>query len=198
MTMPATFWRFCGIATSSLRPYLPVSLFSVPTRTALTLNVGSVTSRNSLPLGPLKARMVGVTWLPVDRRATAEPLPIREPDGQLVGLVWTTDWRQLANLELPKTRFLSKWMTARRVANGASVAAGVVAVTTVMRPTLRGLLFVPARFVVVFTEIVCVPLIANATAVMPSTPTTAATHTSATLRMLSPPGRVRKGDWLTG
>ena len=43
-TMPPTFCRLAGIATSSLRPYLPVSVFSVPTRTDLTLNVGSVTS----------------------------------------------------------------------------------------------------------------------------------------------------------
>src|SRR3954454_1493014 len=197
MTMPATFWRFCGIATSSFLPYLPVSLFSVPTRTALTLNVGSVTSRYSLPREPLKARMGGVTWLRVESWATAEPLPMREPAGQPVGLLWTTDCEQLANLELPNTRVLSKWMTARRVATGASLAAGLVAVTTVMRPTLRGLLFVPARDVVVFTEMVCVPLMANATAVMPSTPTTAATHTSATLRMfLLLEGS--KGDWLTG
>src|SRR4051794_13032896 len=126
MTMPATFWRFCGIATSSLRPYLPVSLFSVPTRTALTLNVGSVTSRYSLPRGPLKARMVGVTWLPVERRATAEPLPMREPDGQFDGLLWTTDWRQLADFEVAETGVLWEWVTAGGGANGASVAGGGV------------------------------------------------------------------------
>jgi len=57
-----------------------------------------------------------LTWLPVESLATAEPLPIREPLGQLVGLLCTTDCRQLANFELPKTMFLSKWMTARLVA----------------------------------------------------------------------------------
>jgi hypothetical protein len=52
-TMPPMFCRFAGMATSSLRPYLPVSVFSVPTRTDFTLKVGSVTSRKSLPPGPL-------------------------------------------------------------------------------------------------------------------------------------------------
>src|SRR3954468_2195019 len=101
--------------------------------------------------------MVGVTWLPVERRGPAEPLPMREPDGQFDGLLCTTDWRQLANFELPKTRFLSKWMTARRVANGGSVAAGGGGGRGGVGPTRRGLLFEPARFAVVFTEMVCVP-----------------------------------------
>src|SRR3954447_9724895 len=124
----------------------------------------------------------------------AEPPPTLEPDGQLAGLLWTTDFAQLANFEAPNVRFLSKWMTARRVANGGSPGTGVVFVTMVRRLTLRGLASVPARLLSSRTEIVCVPWIADATAVMPSAPTTAAAQTSATLRIwVSPPGGGSEG-----
>src|SRR5699024_2800271 len=90
---------------------------------------------------------------------------------------------QLGNFELPKTMFLSKWMTARDVAKGGSPATGVVVVTTVSFPTLRGLAFVPAFVFWSESETVCVPWLADATAVMPSAPTNVAAHMSATLRM---------------
>ena len=70
-------------------------------------------------------------------------------------------------------------------------------VVTVSLPTLRGLDDVPARLFCRATETVCVPWIADATAVMPSAPTTVAAQMSATLRMYFLLEGVKR-YWLTG
>jgi hypothetical protein len=79
-------------------------------------------------------------------------VPTFEADGRLDGFAWTSDWAHVANFELPKTRFLSKWMTARRVANGGSPATGVVVVRTVSLLTLRGFSLLAARLLLSETE----------------------------------------------
>ena len=104
---------------------------------------------------------------------------------------------QVGNFFELNTRFLSKWIVAAVAAHGASPGTIVVPVVTVSLLTLRGLDDVPARLFCSETETVCVPWIADATAVMPSAPTTVAAQMSATLRMYFLLEGVKR-YWLTG
>lgn len=58
---------------------------------------------------------------------------------------------QLGNFALLKTRLLSKWMTAERVANAGSAGSSATFMSTVRAPTDFGLAAVPALLWASFT-----------------------------------------------
>jgi hypothetical protein len=103
------------------------------------------------------------------------------------GTASTWAFVQEGNFAEPKTRFLSKWMTAFCVAYAGAASWGVVVVVTLSLTTLFGFVAVPALVLPDVTARPWSASTARATPVTPTAPTAATAASSATLCIL-PPG----------